>query len=77
MLINEFFYFNEGLSAVDCKSIIDVADGKFEDASVNTKRGISDKERETGSIAVYEKETTVRKPNMEFTITIKNNGGPS
>ena len=66
MLINEFFYFNEGLSAVDCKSIIEAADGKFEDASVNTKRGISDNERETGSIAVYGKENSVRKSGIFF-----------
>lgn len=66
MLINEFFYFNEGLSAVECKSIIDMADGKFEDASVNTKQFISNNERKTGSIPVYEKETAVRKSGIFF-----------
>ena len=66
MLINEFFYFNEGLNAVDCKSIIEMADDKFEDASVNTKKFISNNERKTGSIAVYEKETAVRKSGIFF-----------
>ena len=66
MLINEFFYFNEGLSAVDCKSIIEAADGKFEDASVNTKQFISNNERKTGAMPKYEKEIAVRKSGIFF-----------
>ena len=48
MLVNEYYYFSGCVSESDCRSILDLAEGKFSDSVVNIKDSISDEERVSG-----------------------------
>ena len=57
---NEWFTFENGMTAAQCNKIKRLGRGKWEDAAVNTAKGLTDEERKTGPKADYKKDTETR-----------------
>ena len=50
--VNEWFYFINGLDKKTCNKIRNSAKGKWENSKIDTKKGITDEERITGSKSI-------------------------
>ena len=57
---NEWYVFDEGITVAECNKIKRIGRGKWEDASVDTAKGITDEERKTGKKGDFQIDTKIR-----------------
>ena len=65
---NEWYIFNEELDKTTCNKIKKLPQGKWEDAGVDTSKGITDEERLTGAKGDYKPDHKVRISDVFWTI---------